>query len=139
MELQVWYSNAIPVCERSPLLDGLLLPSIRLSARRRVLPPKPKAKLPKIGNYPIALEQKGWTTRLGQQWTSMWNWTTKGMQNRAWPAKSFKKKPPVAKAKLDAFERKHDVTLPPILRNVLEEFSASVQINHNSAKPYFLG
>lgn len=59
---------------------------------------------------------------------------TASLKNRSWPAKAFKKKPPVSKSKLDAFERKYEVTLPAGLRSVLEQFAATVEIEHGFVK-----
>jgi len=100
----------------------------------RVRPPAPKQLLEPMPDFPAAMVAKGWSKQLAKQWEDMWDWTTRGLKNRKWPAKAVRKKPPVKKSAFDSFERKHDVKLPPRFRAVLEKFAASVEIDHGNVK-----
>jgi len=111
-------------------LTGLKFAPFGYSPTPRVRPPAPKRLLGAMPAYPSVAAKRGASSTLFKEWQSMWEWTTTGLKNRAWPAKAFKKKPPVKKSALDAFERKYKVELPPGLRFVLEEFASSVEIDH---------
>jgi predicted DNA-binding WGR domain protein len=120
---------------RDAKLTGLAFHEFDYLPTPQVRPPAAKKVLDAMPKYPSSLVKKGWSKPLGKQWEQMWDWATKGLKNRSWPAKTYKKKPPVPKSKLNSFEQKYGVTLPPRLRAVLEQYAAAAEIDHGVVKP----
>ena len=108
--------------ERAKITGLKFLPLEYLPSPRE-RPPAPRRLLEPMRSYPAALLAKGWSEQLGREWEAMWDWTTRGLQNRSWPAKGVRKTPPVEKSTLDSFG------LPPRFRAVLQSFAASVEID----------
>lgn len=111
-------------------LKGIRFRPFEYVSSEPVGPPPPKTMLLPIGSYPASAAKKGWSKAVGKEWERLWNYSTDADKNRSFPAKAFKKKAPVTKAKLDAFEKKHGVKLPKSFRNVLQDYSASVTVDH---------
>ena len=113
---------------RAKKLTGLQFFPIdyELESRATAFVPKRQFALPKQPDFRKA--RKGWFPEFGDQCREFWQWTYDAFRNlERMPKKPIVGKP-VPISEIQAFEKKHKITLPNDYRRAMTEFAGSVTI-----------
>jgi hypothetical protein len=114
---------------RAKKLSGLVFHPIQYVAKQKPAPVRIKKVMPKPPKPDFASASKGYSPKLVEQWQAMWEWTIEALQNRGWPARKPKIKPPLTIKQLRDFESKHGITLPRDYADVLTKFASAVTVD----------
>ena len=120
---------------RAKKLSGLVFHPIKYQSKPNPARIVTKKVLPQPPRPEFAMASKGYSPKITKQWQALWDWTTEALQNRGWPARQFKLKPPIPVKKLRDFEAKHGIRLPLDYADILTKFASEASIDLGWVKP----
>jgi hypothetical protein len=119
---------------KSKKMTGITFDRIKYEPKSRM--PRSKLTIRTLPTKPdMATAARGFTTKLGKQWTELWEWTAESLKARGWSSKSAKLTKPVKLSSIVAFEKKHGIRIPADYTKVVTEFASGVTVNFGSVKP----